>query len=88
MVAESTPALVPTTGSKAQDESVLNPENPRYLGQRPRADCSTRFDAAGLQYRARHNTLVERQRSGDFAYLPDMSQGSDLAQILKINRLT
>jgi phenylpropionate dioxygenase-like ring-hydroxylating dioxygenase large terminal subunit len=71
----------------AQDESVLNPQNPRYLGRRPRPDCSTRFDAAGLQYRARHNTLVERQKSGDFAYLPDISQGSDLAKILKINRL-
>jgi phenylpropionate dioxygenase-like ring-hydroxylating dioxygenase large terminal subunit len=71
-----------------QDESVLNPQNPRYLGQPPRTDCSTRFDAAGLHYRARHAALVERQKRGEFNYLPDVADGSDLATILKVKRLS
>jgi phenylpropionate dioxygenase-like ring-hydroxylating dioxygenase large terminal subunit len=71
----------------AQDESVLNPQSRRYLNQRPRPDLSTRFDAAGLHYRARHRALMERQNGGDFSYLPDTALGSDLADILKIKRL-
>jgi phenylpropionate dioxygenase-like ring-hydroxylating dioxygenase large terminal subunit len=71
----------------AQDESVLNPQYPRYVGQPPRPDFSTRFDAAGLHYRARHRSLMERQKRGDFSYLPDAAEGSDLAEILKIKRL-
>lgn len=70
-----------------QDESVLNPQNPRYLGKSARGDRSTRFDAAGLHYRSRHNALVERQQAGDFNYLPDIKEGSDLAEILKVRRL-
>jgi phenylpropionate dioxygenase-like ring-hydroxylating dioxygenase large terminal subunit len=70
-----------------QDESVLNPQGPRYIGRAPRRDCSTRFDAAGLHYRSRHNALIERQKQGDFAYLPDAAAGSDLAQILHVKRL-
>jgi phenylpropionate dioxygenase-like ring-hydroxylating dioxygenase large terminal subunit len=71
-----------------QDESVLAPQSPRYLYQPPRRDFSTRFDAAGLHYRRRHNALIERQRKGDFAYLPDVADGSDLADILKVKRLS
>jgi len=70
-----------------QDESVLNPQNPRYLGQSPRPDCSTRFDAAGLHFRRRYNDLVERQKNGDFDYAPDIAEGSDLAEILQVKRL-
>jgi phenylpropionate dioxygenase-like ring-hydroxylating dioxygenase large terminal subunit len=72
----------------AQDERVLNPLNPRYLGQPQRADCSTRFDAAALHYRRRHNALVQCQKAGDVAYLPDIAEGSDLAEILEVKRLS
>ncbi|MDB6063556.1 MAG: hypothetical protein JWM78_3659 [Verrucomicrobiaceae bacterium] len=72
----------------AQDESVLNPQNPRYLRQPPRRDNSTRFDAAGLHYRKRHIALIERQQNGDFDYLPDIAEGSDLADILKVKRMS
>lgn len=80
----------PTTASiiADQDEAMLRPQNPRYLGQPPRGDCSTRFDAAGLDYRKRHNALAERQARGDFCYLPDIAEGSDLAGILKVKRLS
>lgn len=80
----------PKTGPfiAAQDEAMLNPQNPRYLGQPPRRDFSTRFDAAGLHYRKRHNALIERQKRGDFAYLPDIVEGSDLAEILGVTRLS
>jgi phenylpropionate dioxygenase-like ring-hydroxylating dioxygenase large terminal subunit len=70
-----------------QDEAVLSPQNPRYLGQPPRGDCSTRFDAAGLNFRTRYSALVERQARGDFSYLPDIKDGSDIAEILKVKRL-
>jgi len=71
-----------------QDEAVLNPQNPRYLDQAPVPDCSTRFDAAGLHFRRRYNALVERQRAGDFAYAQDIAEGSDLAEILEVKRLS
>lgn len=70
----------------AQDESVLNPQNPRYLGQAARGDCSTRFDAAGLHYRKRALALIERQKAGDFSYQADIADGSDIAEILKVRR--
>ena len=70
-----------------QDESVLNPQSRRYVGQPPKPDFSTRFDAAALHYRGRHRTLVERQKRGDFSYLDDVAAGADLAKILKIKRL-
>jgi phenylpropionate dioxygenase-like ring-hydroxylating dioxygenase large terminal subunit len=72
----------------AQDERVLNPLNPRYLHQGFRPDCSTRFDAAALHYRRRHNALVQRQKCGDYGYLPDIAEGSDLAEILEVKRLS
>jgi phenylpropionate dioxygenase-like ring-hydroxylating dioxygenase large terminal subunit len=69
-----------------QDESVLNPQNPRYLGQPPRGDRSTRFDAAGLHYRTRHMALIERQKQGDFSYQADIADGSNIADILRVSR--
>ena len=66
---------------------MLNPQSPRYVGQPPRPDLSTRFDAAGLRYRTLHNALVERQKRGDFSYLPDAAEGSNLVEILKVKRL-
>lgn len=71
----------------AQDESVLRPQNSRYYGVEPRNDCSTRFDAAGLEYRKLHTALADRQRNGDFSYQADLSDGSNIAEILKIRRL-
>ncbi len=69
-----------------QDESVLNPQNPRYLGHAPRGDCSTRFDAAGLHYRRRHNALVQRQKQGDFGYAPDSLNAPGLADTFGVFR--
>jgi len=69
-----------------QDESVLKPQNPRYLDIAPRPDFSTRFDAAGLQYRQRHNALVQRQKSGDFSYVPGDLNAADLADTFGVFR--
>src|SRR3546814_13707304 len=57
-----------------QDESVLNPQNTRYLMKASQRDFSTRFDAAGLHYRQRHTEMVARQRQGDTASLSDRSE--------------
>lgn len=72
----------------AQDEAMLNPQNPRYINQVPRRDNSTRFDLAGLHYRRRHNELVARQQAGDYRYLSDIEQASDIADILHVKRLS
>jgi phenylpropionate dioxygenase-like ring-hydroxylating dioxygenase large terminal subunit len=79
----------PKTGPMvaAQDEAMLNPQNPRYLYAPEQRDMSTRFDAAGLHYRQRANALIERQRRGDFSYLPDAAQGADLATVLNVARV-
>lgn len=69
-----------------QDESVLNPQNPRYLGRPPRGDCSTRFDAAGLHYRRRHNALIQRQAQGDVAYEPGALNAEGLAETFGVFR--
>jgi phenylpropionate dioxygenase-like ring-hydroxylating dioxygenase large terminal subunit len=69
-----------------QDEAVLNPQNPRYLDRPPRNDCSTRFDAAGLHFRRRYNALVERQKRGDFSYLPDSIDDGQLGETLGVRR--
>ncbi len=71
----------------AQDNSVLAPQNPRYVDAPEGADLSTRFDAAGLEFRKRYNALVERQKRGDFSYLSDAEDGSDIAEILKVKRI-
>ena len=69
-----------------QDESVLRPQNPRYLDKGPRPDFSTRFDAAGLQYRKRHNALVERQKSGDLSYISGDLNAPGLADTFGVFR--
>jgi hypothetical protein len=80
------PATAPIIAG--QDESVLRPQNPRYYGRPPQRDCSTRFDAAGLHYRQRHAALVERQKRGDFSYLRDYREGTDVAELLKLKRIS
>ena len=79
----------PKTGPMvaAQDESMLNPQNPRYLLQPAINDMNTRFDTAGLVYRRRHGALVERQARGDFSYQGDISQGTDIAKVLNVRRI-
>ncbi|MFA7553446.1 MAG: aromatic ring-hydroxylating dioxygenase subunit alpha [Spongiibacteraceae bacterium] len=80
----------PTTGPMvaAQDESMLNPQNPRYILKQPARDMNTRFDTAGLLFRRRFMSLVERQQQGDFSYLADTADGSDLAEVLNVKRLS
>jgi hypothetical protein len=79
----------PTTGPAvaAQDESVLRPQNPRYLFQDGGVDLSSRFDAAGLHYRTRHLALVKRQKADDFSYLPDYFAGPDIAELFRLKRI-
>ena len=79
----------PRTGPTvaAQDEAMLDPQNPRYLNDPGKADFSTRFDAAGLHFRSRYNALVERQKAGDFAYMSDYLDGNDVAEVLKVRRV-
>lgn len=79
----------PKTGPTvaAQDEAMLDPQNPRYLQDPGRADFSTRFDAAGLHFRTRYNALVERQKAGDFGYMPDYLNGNDVGDVLKVKRV-
>lgn len=82
--ARAWPTTAPTVS--AQDESMLQPQNPRYLYGAPGSDRSSRFDAAGMHFRARYEALVRRQRAGDFSYLPDISEGSDMAEVLHVKR--
>jgi hypothetical protein len=70
----------------AQDERILRPQHPRYTVPSGRADLCTRFDAAGLELRARYQALVERQRKGDFTYLSDYP-GPDIARIMGVRRI-
>ena len=78
----------PTTGPMvaAQDESMLNPQNSRYILTEPARDMNTRFDTAGLLFRRRFMSLVERQQQGDYSYLADIAGGSDLAEVLNVKR--
>src|SRR5690606_31984308 len=71
----------------AQDERMLNPQNPHYVLAAPAADNNTRFDTAGLLYRRRHGALVARQAAGDYSYQADMAKGSDIAEILQVKRV-
>lgn len=80
------PATAPIIAE--QDESVLEPQNPRYYGRPPQRDCSTRFDSAGLHYRQRHAALVERQQRADFSYQRDYHEGADVAELLHVRRLS
>lgn len=79
----------PLTGPlvAAQDEAMLNPQNPRYLLAEPARDLNTRFDTAGLLFRRRYMALVERQNKGDLSYMADLADGSDIAEVLNVKRL-
>lgn len=80
----------PTTGPMVaeQDETMLNPQNPRYILNNNGRDMNTRFDTAGLLFRRRFMSLVERQQQGDYSYLADITEGSDLAKVLNVKRLS
>lgn len=69
-----------------QDESMLRPQNPRYLGQPVRGDCSSRFDVAGLHYRKLHNALVRKQQAGDFSYEPGSLNAEGLGETFGVFR--
>lgn len=79
----------PKTGPMvaAQDERMLNPQNPRYVLEGYKQDVNTRFDTAGLLFRRRHQALVERQQQGDLAYHGDMITASDIAEVLGVKRV-
>jgi hypothetical protein len=68
-----------------QDNSVLRPQNARYLEPGQRRDLSSRFDAPGNRYRVLMARLAERQRQGDFSYSADADPGVDIADILGMN---
>lgn len=67
-----------------QDNWAVRPQNRLYQGTDPRRDSSSRFDAAGLRFRKVHNQLVERQRQGDYSYLPDGDPGRDVTGELRL----
>jgi hypothetical protein len=62
-----------------QDDGILWPQNPRYGEPSGATDRHTRFDAAGVEYRFRMSQLIERQRDGDFSYLPEDRPGNELS---------
>lgn len=65
-----------------QDNSVMRPQNPRYLNIENRADLHSRFDAPGNRYRYLMNKLQERQDKSDFSYLADADPGGDITELL------
>jgi len=69
-----------------QDNRVLAPQNERYRKTAERADFSSRFDGAALQFRKRMKDLVERQEKGDFSYLSDADPGADVSKVLGLER--
>jgi phenylpropionate dioxygenase-like ring-hydroxylating dioxygenase large terminal subunit len=68
-----------------QDNRMLRAQNPRYMEPSGRADCSSRFDAAGLRYRKGMKDLANRQLAGDFAYRDDPAL--DATDILRVQRV-
>lgn len=75
----------PKTGPMiaAQDESVLNPQNPRYLFEQQPSEASSRFDSAGFAFRKRFRALVSQQQAGDFSYQSDYAKAKDVGRVLK-----
>lgn len=65
-----------------QDNSVVRPQNPRYMVDDPRPDQHSRFDAPGVRYRYLMQKLWERQQQGDFTYLADADPGQDITALL------
>jgi len=78
------PLVSPIIGG--QDDRMLKVQNPRYLLEEDRPDMSSRFDTGGLTFRRRYKALVERQRQGDFSYLPDGDPSIDIAKLLDMDR--
>ena len=69
-----------------QDNSVIRPQNPRYLQQSDRRDLHSRFDAPGARYRYLLQKLWERQQSGDYSYQSDVDPGGDVTELLGMDR--
>jgi hypothetical protein len=78
------PLMAPIIGG--QDNSMLKPQNPRYLEDSDRVDFSSRFDKAGLSYRQAMKALIERQKQGDFSYRSDCDPGADIAKLINVER--
>ncbi|PHR83368.1 MAG: oxygenase [Colwellia sp.] len=68
-----------------QDNSVMRPQNPRYINLDTRADLHSRFDAPGNRYRYLMNKLNERQKNSDFSYLSDVDPGANITELLGMN---
>jgi hypothetical protein len=54
-----------------QDNSMTEPQSPRYAVPTERRDLHSRFDGAGQRYRTLMQELAARQAAGDYAYRPD-----------------
>jgi len=65
-----------------QDNSVIRPQNPRYLESSERRDLHSRFDGPGARYRFLLKKLWLRQQQGDFSYGGDADPGEDITAIL------
>jgi hypothetical protein len=65
-----------------QDNSVVRPQNPRYLDPDPRLDLHSRFDTPGTRYRFQMEQLAVRQGRGDFSYASDADPGRDISALL------
>lgn len=63
---------------------MLYPQNPRYQKPAPRPDLHTRFDKADMVFRMRVKQLAERQRRGDYSYLPDGDPAKDIRDTLRL----
>lgn len=69
-----------------QDNSVMRPQNPRYLYAQDRRDMHSRFDAPGARYRFLMQQLWERQKQGDYSYGHDADPGGDITKILGMDK--
>lgn len=67
-----------------QDNSVIRPQNPRYIEAREaaRRDLCSRFDGPGVRYRMLLKKLWQRQQAGDYSYATDADVGGDVRAIL------
>lgn len=70
-----------------QDNYVTRPQNPRYMDATDRRDLHSRFDTPGVKYRFLMQQLAERQKNGDYAYLPDHGVNRDLCDLFWIERV-
>jgi hypothetical protein len=76
--------LMPRTSYviRNQDNSVVRPQHPRYIGQETQRDLHSRFDKPGARYRFMMEQLAARQRGGDFSYGSDVDPGRDISGLL------